>query len=147
MVFVFSSRRRHTSCALVTGVQTCALPISSPDVDDFFVDFHRCPRPVAITGIRDEVDASNVAGSDPGDIVLDHHRLEMLEVVLRRQVRQIQYPTLDPLRPTPLSRVPPPVAGHLGAPPAVLAPALPTVERPELLPPPRPPPPAPPPLT
>src|SRR3546814_9935772 len=26
-VFVFSSRRRHTSCALVTGVQTCALPI------------------------------------------------------------------------------------------------------------------------
>src|SRR3546814_10579929 len=26
-VFFFSSRRRHTSCALVTGVQTCALPI------------------------------------------------------------------------------------------------------------------------
>src|SRR3546814_10497179 len=28
LVFFFSSRRRHTSCALVTGVQTCALPIS-----------------------------------------------------------------------------------------------------------------------
>src|SRR3546814_11521515 len=27
----FSSRRRHTSCALVTGVQTCALPISCFD--------------------------------------------------------------------------------------------------------------------
>src|SRR3546814_10711976 len=27
MTFIFSSRRRHTSCALVTGVQTCALPI------------------------------------------------------------------------------------------------------------------------
>src|SRR3546814_3282767 len=26
-VFVFSSRRRHTRCALGTGVQTCALPI------------------------------------------------------------------------------------------------------------------------
>src|SRR3546814_11502281 len=26
----FSSRRRHTRCALVTGVQTCALPISAP---------------------------------------------------------------------------------------------------------------------
>src|SRR3546814_7399351 len=26
-VFLFSSRRRHTRCALVTGVQTCALPI------------------------------------------------------------------------------------------------------------------------
>src|SRR3546814_2828759 len=36
--FFFSSRRRHTICALVTGVQTCALPIyllhdaSSPGV-------------------------------------------------------------------------------------------------------------------
>src|SRR3546814_16031269 len=27
----FSSRRRHTRCALVTGVQTCALPISLKD--------------------------------------------------------------------------------------------------------------------
>src|SRR3546814_9183238 len=27
--FFFSSRRRHTICALVTGVQTCALPILS----------------------------------------------------------------------------------------------------------------------
>src|SRR3546814_1712420 len=34
--FCFSSRRRHTSCALVTGVQTCALPI--------------CPLVVAIVG-------------------------------------------------------------------------------------------------
>src|SRR3546814_10633438 len=28
VMFFFSSRRRHTRCALVTGVQTCALPIS-----------------------------------------------------------------------------------------------------------------------
>src|SRR3546814_10741808 len=27
IVFFFSSRRRHTRCALVTGVQTCAFPI------------------------------------------------------------------------------------------------------------------------
>src|SRR3546814_8606767 len=27
MYCFFSSRRRHTRCALVTGVQTCALPI------------------------------------------------------------------------------------------------------------------------
>src|SRR3546814_3130052 len=27
LYFFFSSRRRHTRCALVTGVQTCALPI------------------------------------------------------------------------------------------------------------------------
>src|SRR3546814_4183906 len=30
--FFFSSRRRHTRCALVTGVQTCALPISAHQV-------------------------------------------------------------------------------------------------------------------
>src|SRR3546814_14492728 len=28
----FSSRRRHTRCALVTGVQTCALPISTATI-------------------------------------------------------------------------------------------------------------------
>src|SRR3546814_3229172 len=30
VVFFVSSRRRHTRCALVTGVQTCALPIYCP---------------------------------------------------------------------------------------------------------------------
>src|SRR3546814_13602537 len=33
-LFFFSSRRRHTRCALVTGVQTCALPISSLEQRD-----------------------------------------------------------------------------------------------------------------
>src|SRR3546814_16605723 len=35
MFFFFSSRRRHTSCALVTGVQTCALPILFRDGEAF----------------------------------------------------------------------------------------------------------------
>src|SRR3546814_5359887 len=33
IVFFFSSTRRHTICALVTGVQTCARPISLVDDD------------------------------------------------------------------------------------------------------------------
>src|SRR3546814_1978699 len=33
LCFFFSSRRRHTRCALVTGLQTCALPISAPSED------------------------------------------------------------------------------------------------------------------
>src|SRR3546814_20999830 len=42
-MFFFSSRRRHTICALVTGVQTCALPISNatasrPASSNGFVD-------------------------------------------------------------------------------------------------------------
>src|SRR3546814_5085756 len=35
-LFFFSSRRRHTRCALVTGVQTCALPISP--MSNFTID-------------------------------------------------------------------------------------------------------------
>src|SRR3546814_14797839 len=37
-VFFFSSRRRHTRCALVTGVQTCALPILSDALNDGTAD-------------------------------------------------------------------------------------------------------------
>src|SRR3546814_3906019 len=33
----FSSRRRHTSCALVTGVQTCALPIYAGCIEEVLV--------------------------------------------------------------------------------------------------------------
>src|SRR3546814_8631292 len=33
LFFFFSSRRRHTRCALVTGVQTCALPIFGTHTD------------------------------------------------------------------------------------------------------------------
>src|SRR3546814_10696500 len=41
-LFVFSSRRRHTSCALVTGVQTCALPISAEWIDKLEDDTTQC---------------------------------------------------------------------------------------------------------
>src|SRR3546814_3729889 len=39
-VFFFSSRRRHTRCALVTGVQTCALPIFLVLMFDWRVAFY-----------------------------------------------------------------------------------------------------------
>src|SRR3546814_8399260 len=38
LFFFFSSRRRHTRCALVTGVQTCALPISRHNAGGWFVE-------------------------------------------------------------------------------------------------------------
>src|SRR3546814_6643353 len=45
-VFFFSSRRRHTRCALVTGVQTCALPIYARDRE-------ACGRPIGtMQGMR-----------------------------------------------------------------------------------------------
>src|SRR3546814_19041315 len=60
MLFFFSSRRRHTKCALVTGVQTCALPISDQVRDDGKGMVHflkanpsaRPPRKFAVLGPR-----------------------------------------------------------------------------------------------
>src|SRR3546814_6972188 len=43
--FFFSSRRRHTRCALVTGVQTCALPICGPAISE--------PEAFALAAIED----------------------------------------------------------------------------------------------
>src|SRR3546814_2383276 len=46
-IFFFSSRRRHTRCALVTGVQTCALPISTPTRRGNRTRATESPRPMA----------------------------------------------------------------------------------------------------
>src|SRR3546814_2621588 len=45
-VVFFSSRRRHTRCALVTGVQTCALPISPIDYDASHIEVLEGLEPV-----------------------------------------------------------------------------------------------------
>src|SRR3546814_586372 len=42
-MFFFSSRRRHTRCALVTGVQTCALPIFGNKVELTSLGLSRSP--------------------------------------------------------------------------------------------------------
>src|SRR3546814_1655467 len=44
ILFFFSSRRRHTRCALVTGVQTCALPISLPTTRSNGSEYAPTPR-------------------------------------------------------------------------------------------------------
>src|SRR3546814_1289499 len=49
-VFFFSSRRRHTRCALVTGVQTCALPISARSQGDVRLDPHLAALHVGVAG-------------------------------------------------------------------------------------------------
>src|SRR3546814_3809795 len=52
--FFFSSRRRHTRCALVTGVQTCALPILTEliarDKDEYVAIAARLGRDAAWRG-------------------------------------------------------------------------------------------------
>src|SRR3546814_3342179 len=64
MCFFFSSRRRHTRCALVTGVQTCALPIS---FDSRFVerDFNRLWDAATLDGPDQTADARRARALRP----------------------------------------------------------------------------------
>src|SRR3546814_9771166 len=52
-IFCFSSRRRHTRCALVTGVQTCALPI-------FATEKRRAPTKLTLlVGLKNSIPCSS----------------------------------------------------------------------------------------
>src|SRR3546814_5629803 len=68
LCFLFSSRRRHTSCALVTGVQTCALPISIRSAVRSTGDrrFPCCSRPVPDSG--GSLSAASIAPPAADDI-------------------------------------------------------------------------------
>src|SRR3546814_15856751 len=60
--FFFSSRRRHTRCALVTGVQTCALPIYAR-IEDAIAAIHRHAPPQVIHYFgRDAAERRHVLG-------------------------------------------------------------------------------------
>src|SRR3546814_10333866 len=63
--FFFSSRRRHTCCALVTGVQTCALPIWR-----IWGATVWCPWRVT-GGMHDCVACLGAGSQRPGPFVLD----------------------------------------------------------------------------
>src|SRR3546814_77746 len=106
----FSSRRRHTRCALVTGVQTCALPISmlqhrrprrrqtqadtagvfiarafdaEEGREDLLVQLRRDARPAVVDANLDAV----------------HERLELnarLAAIFARIVDQVDQRSLDP---------------------------------------------------
>src|SRR3546814_20669642 len=58
--FFFSSRRRHTRCALVTGVQTCALPIFIQGLSRRIGTHYQRPMTISIN-----------AAFDSGDIVVE----------------------------------------------------------------------------
>src|SRR3546814_19491582 len=57
-VFFFASRRRHTRCALVTGVQTCALPICPATPDDVPTILHLVRELATFERAPDAVEAT-----------------------------------------------------------------------------------------
>src|SRR3546814_10141299 len=84
-MFFFSSRRRHTRCALVTGVQTCALPIL---VDAARTALTRGQREVVLTG----VDLASY-GDDSGTSLA-----ALVEALLALPVERLRLSSLDPAR-------------------------------------------------
>src|SRR3546814_5566753 len=93
-MFFFSSRRRHTRCALVTGVQTCALPISlvvvestvHPGATEEVVG----PRLEAASGLvrgRDFTLGYSPERINPGDAV--HGLADVVKVVSRSEERRV----------------------------------------------------------
>src|SRR3546814_11436579 len=82
--FFFSRRRRHTRCALVTGVQTCALPISDRPHD---VDA-RADRAVVVRRPADEREGRDGAEADDAATAIDD--------LVRRDAAEPD-PVLDPL--------------------------------------------------
>src|SRR3546814_6908915 len=79
----FSSRRRHTRCALVTGVQTCALPIY-----ELFRQFVRQVLDRSIDELRP------VIGGDDLDSI-GKALLELLELGLDRRDRRARVSALS----------------------------------------------------
>src|SRR3546814_15403666 len=73
LFFFFSSRRRHTRCALVTGVQTCALPISGYRLLLATASFHLYVDAIARRLGIDDVLATRLDEPDGADHI--HARL------------------------------------------------------------------------
>src|SRR3546814_9987173 len=87
--FFFSSRRRHTRCALVTGVQTCALPIGPASGRRNAL---ACPRPLCLArGIMLELARGNLFPVLPlRDIVVFPHMIVPLFVGREKSVRALE---------------------------------------------------------
>src|SRR3546814_6170726 len=69
MTFFFSSRRRQTRCALVTGVQTCALPILHEAFETLVrADFSQSKEGAAIASARPREPKEVGAAADPTNL-------------------------------------------------------------------------------
>src|SRR3546814_9377926 len=66
LFFFFSSRRRHTRCALVTGVQTCALPIF---IDEYGGVAGLLTIEDVLEQIVGEIDDEHDDAEDPGALI------------------------------------------------------------------------------
>src|SRR3546814_4136893 len=80
--FLFSSRRRHTRCALVTGVQTCALPICCGIAMTLSIDIGlgRSAEPIARQVARALRNAIVTMQIKPGEMLSEQEIADRLNV-------------------------------------------------------------------
>src|SRR3546814_18331344 len=87
LLFFFSSRRRHTRCALVTGVQTCALPIYLRVIDTGSLEIvYVSSLQKQIVGYEVEANVFRFFGSTLIEADAGHIRNEPLQLGLRSVV-------------------------------------------------------------
>src|SRR3546814_11968326 len=86
LFFFFSSRRRHTRCALVTGVQTCALPISKLGLS---IEFAEHPQGGTKKGKPTEAmkRAAQAEGKEPEGMWMPGSLRELEDAILERRIR------------------------------------------------------------
>src|SRR3546814_7917888 len=84
LCFFFSSRRRHTICALVTGVQTCALPISLALHGFRLLSGLLKPVLPATVAAAEQFLAAPIASFDDARRELHGHRVNTFEPLLAR---------------------------------------------------------------
>src|SRR3546814_3061721 len=96
VLFFFSSRRRHTRCALVTGVQTCALPIlirAAQRIRDMPRTTASSETPLQAVNLRVRIDtqslidrAANMLGRSRSDFMIDASKKAAEHAILDQRV-------------------------------------------------------------
>src|SRR3546814_15172627 len=81
-LFFFSSRRRHTRCGLVTGVQTCALPILRRQGVTVVLITHKLREIMAIT---DHVSVMRGGAMVAGRVTAETDKEELAELMVGRK--------------------------------------------------------------
>src|SRR3546814_4477756 len=107
-LFFFSSRRRHTRCALVTGVQTCALPICISLLTIIYEqDSCMSRRRIETVTFKRHFRLSDIGLIPPGtyDIEIDEERLPGVSFPLFRRNRTLLHLPVDAGQPGPARSV------------------------------------------
>src|SRR3546814_7457347 len=103
--FFFSSRRRHTRCALVTGVQTCALPIFRTNIREMEGAFNKLVAYASLTGRQIDLEfaqgmladfvranARRITIDEIQKLTAQHFQIDQSEMRSKRRARAVVRP-------------------------------------------------------